>query len=165
MAGALLLLVTGYVLLRHKYNWWPSSKNIVQVSDKNNTHNTTVRPSPKNNNVPEKTEIASDKTTNQVPTGGEAVATITQLEQQGDNVLIAMKVERSNTGGSCVVTFTNPNDRPVNKEFSSTSKGEAVSCSTSIPAYEFSYLGVWHVTVRYYLGEQQVVTEGDIKIS
>lgn len=163
--GVILIISSGYTLLARTYTWWPFSQKIIQSSDSNNTQNITTNTSPKNNNVATKTEQTSTKTTDQVPTNSEAMATLIQLEQVGENVLVTAKIDHIAANGNCVVTFTNPNDRPITKEFSPVDKDGVILCSTSISAYEFSFLGTWHAAVRYYQDNKQVTAEGDVKIS
>ncbi len=170
-ASAVLVISVGYLLLAQSQAWWPLTQKANSGLDKNNIQNITTNTSPKNNNVATKsdgttkTNQTPSQTTDQVPTSTDASASIIQLEQVGSNVLIAVKVDNLAAGGTCVVTFTNPNDRPVTKEFSPSDKNGSVSCSISIPAYEFSFLGTWHAKARYYQDSQQVTAEGDVKIS
>lgn len=171
ITGVVVVIVASYIFLAHSQGWWPSTQKPNSKVDGNNVQNTTTNASPKNNNVvaksdeTAKTNQTSNQTTDQVPTNTDASATIVQLEQVSGNVLIVARVENTTTGGMCVVTFTNPNDRPITKEFSPSEKDGSISCSTSIPAYEFSFLGTWHATLRYYQGSKQVTAEGDVKIS
>lgn len=91
--------------------------------------------------------------------------TISQLSEANNTVSVSAVVQNPPSGtGSCVVTFSNPNDRPITKQFDPASKENVVSCATQVPAYEFSFLGDWNVSVVYYAGDQKVSTEGTVHI-
>ena len=104
-------------------------------------------------------------TTEDVPVSSTASAKITRLEQQDMTVYFAADISNTTTAGRCVVSFTTTNDRPVIREFDSTQNGANRSCNLDLSALEFSYLGEWKVTLRYYEGNTQVVTEGLVTIS
>ena len=172
VVGGVLLAVGLYLVLARWQGWSPFVSQASKVIDKNNASAKTINTSPKNNNVPDKstpssitkTTQASTQTTNEIPVSSAASSTITRLEQSNGTVYISTAIDNSSPGGTCVVTFTNPNDRPITKEFAPVSKDSILSCSISFPDYEFSYLGSWHTAARYYVNDIQTLAEGDITI-
>lgn len=107
----------------------------------------------------------TDKTSDQVPVNKDLIATITRLEQTDEGVIFSATVTNSPTAGRCVVTFTNPNDKPVVKEVDATTKdGTALCGPLTVSPLEFSYLGEWQVTLRYYFNDQQAVASEKVTI-
>lgn len=172
VVGGVVLAIGLYLVLARWQGWSPFVSQASNVIDKNNASAKTINISPKNNNVPDKsssstttkTNQASTQTTNEVPVSSATTSTITRLEQTNGTVYVATVINNSSSGGTCVVTFTNPNDRPITKEFTPASKDGTTSCSISFPDYEFSYLGSWHVAAHYYVNDSRTLAEGDITI-
>lgn len=161
-----LLLVSSYAFIAYKKSFWPFPPETILNTD---AQQDTTNESPKNSNTIKKEESAADinsgKTSDQIPISKELVATITQLEQAGANVKFSAKVEGSSKTGTCVVSFTNPNDRPVTKQFNATTKDGVLLCGPlDIPSLEFSFLGEWNVSFRYYVESEQVTTTGKVTI-
>jgi len=104
-------------------------------------------------------------TTDEVPVSESAVAQITRLEQIDSTVYFSAKISNTSNLGRCVVSFVTPNDRPVTKEFNSVKNGDDYVCAINVSALEFSYLGKWDVTLRYYISEEQVTAMDSITIS
>lgn len=107
----------------------------------------------------------TDKTSDQVPVSKDLAATISRLEQTDEGIIFSATIANSPTAGRCVVTFTNPNDKPVVKEIDATTKdGTALCGPLTVSPLEFSYLGEWQVTLRYYLNDQQAIASGKVTI-
>ena len=107
----------------------------------------------------------TQKTTDQVPVSEGLKASITQLEQKDNLILFSAAVENASSAGSCTVTFSSPNDKPVVKEVDASMKDGVALCGPlNISSLEFSYLGEWQVTLRYYLNDEQAVATGKITI-
>ena len=104
-------------------------------------------------------------TTEEVPTNKEAVAVIRRLEQKDTTIYLDATISNVAKQGKCVIIFSTPNDKPVTKEFDSTKNGDIYTCSLATSALEFSYLGKWDVTLRYYSENSQVVAKGALTIS
>lgn len=158
-------LCAGAARLDHR---WPF-KTTDSATDIDATRNVTQNPSPKNSNTPTKQSSSAstlnDKTSTQVPVNTDLVPTITQLVETGGQVLFTATVANTTTAGTCVVTFTNPNDRPVTKQVESTNKDSTSLCGPLIiSAYEFSYLGTWQVEFHYYSDSQQATTNSSVVI-
>ena len=168
IVGIVLLLAAGgaYTYAAYKKSWWPfPAQSSVNIDAQQDTENE----SPKNNNTTKKDESKADentgKTSDQVPVNDKFIPTISVLEQSGNNVKFAASIKNSSSAGQCVVTFSNPNDRPVVKQFDATVKdGSAICGPIEVPALEFSYLGEWQVSLRYYVGTEQATTTGKVTI-
>jgi cytoskeletal protein RodZ len=150
------------------FNLWPFQKQTIQNSDSSPSPKPN-HPSPKNNATTTKGDTQSPidpgKTADQVPISSAMAATITTLEETGQQIQFAASVTNSPTAGVCVVTFSNPNDRPVTQQVNATVSNSTASCGPlNVPASEFSYLGTWQVTFHYYLGSQQATSQGTITI-
>lgn len=104
-------------------------------------------------------------TTEDVPVSKSATATITRLEQKDSTVYFDATVSNATQLGKCVVTFTTPNDKPVTREFDAVERNGTYLCSITLSALEFSYLGEWEATLRYYNGDSQVIAKGKVVIS
>ncbi len=169
----LLAIVVALLLVYGVYSYntgkWPfASKNQLDTSTIDGTQKTTNQ-SPRNDNPTQKDDdtpqVNPGKTTDQIPVSKDTTATITQLQQVGNQVTFNASITNTTSAGTCVVTFSTPNDRPVSKQFTATTKGADTSCGPlSIPASEFSFLGQWSVTLRYYTGDEQAVAEGSVVI-
>ncbi|MBP9738690.1 hypothetical protein KBD20_03305 [Candidatus Saccharibacteria bacterium] len=83
-----------------------------------------------------------------VPTATENNVTINSVNQSGGMVAATASVSGASAGGTCVFSFTNPDDKPVIPPSVSIKDG---SCSTSTPEVGFSKLGVWNLNVTAYI--------------
>jgi len=159
--GALLLVCIASAFF---LKLWPFQNNI----DPNSIRQETSSESSKNDNPITKDESEADanegKSTDDVPVSESFSAAITKLEQNDNQISFAAKISNSKNPGTCVVTFSNPNDRPIVKQFDSTSKDSVTLCESTFSALEFSYLGEWNVSLRYYVGSEQAFTEGRVII-
>jgi hypothetical protein len=165
----LIVILGAYLATAKLTNFWPfhDKPTSLAISDPNAAPSPkTATPSPKNNNVSAKDSTAqpSDKVSSDIPVSTGFAAKINDLSQNGQTIHFAASVSNSPQPGMCVITFTNPNDRPVTKQFDATVKGTDAACSTDVSAYEFSYLGDWQVSFHYYIGNQQATAEGSINI-
>lgn len=167
---AVVLVVAAYLASAAIFNFWPlASTPSVANSPNANPNAKTATPSPKNNNAPTKTSTQTSvdpgKTSSEVPVSTAMTATITTLSETDHQIHFAASVTNSTAAGTCVVTFSNPNDRPVVKQFDATLNGTAATCGpVSISDDEFSYLGTWQVSFRYYVGTDQATTQGTLDI-
>jgi cytoskeletal protein RodZ len=144
---------------------WPFRTS---ANDPDSHRNITSNTSPKNNNPSGKdttTSPTGDQTSNQVPVSKTLSAAITQLTEVNNTVKFTATVQNADSAGTCVVTFSNPNDRPVTQQATATNADGVSTCGPiSIPANEFSYLGQWNVDFHYYVGDQQATTSSVITI-
>lgn len=168
LAAILVVLLAGYSLAAHHQSWWPF--HVESHADKNAARNDTVaNPSPKNSSIPDKTGLSSStdasKNSDQIPVDTSMTASIAQLSETDGQVNFTGKVTNTDSAGTCVVTFSNPNDRPVTKQFTATYANGTSQCGPMhVSAYEFSYLGQWQVSFRYYTGDKQATAESTIAI-
>lgn len=103
--------------------------------------------------------------TTDVPEDTSATAQISRLEEKDGTVYFAANISGASELGRCVVSFSTPNDKPVTKDFDAVEEGSDYVCSVNVPALEFSYLGKWDVTLRYYNGDKQVIKTSTVTIS
>lgn len=163
--AALVVLSISLVAVAYQKKLWPFQVTPVDTDSRQDT----VNESPKNNNPikkeDSKSSINEGMNSDQIPVAEDFSATITQLDQTGDTVNFAAKINNSPSPGTCVVTFSNPNDRPVTRQFDSTVKDSVSVCGPlAIPSLEFSYLGEWNVSLRYYVGTKQAIVDGKVVI-
>ncbi len=161
---AIILLLAWSV---HTFGWWPFD-HATKTNPVANTEKT-INVSPKNSNSPSKSDAQAttgqSQTSDQVPVASAASIDITQLIQSGNSILVSGVISNPPDGnGSCVVTFSNPNDRPITKQFDATTKDGVTSCVAQIQSYEFSYLGEWTATIYYYAGDKKVSAQGTVQI-
>jgi hypothetical protein len=143
---------------------WPFHK-AVNKYEADSRRDITANPSPKNNNLPDKSDTSTTNTTSdQVPIDTALTAKITEAQQSGNTIHFTASTTNAAATGTCVVTFSNPNDRPVTKQFSATDDSGSATCSTNISAFEFSYLGQWTVEFHYYLNDKQATASSTITI-
>lgn len=102
-----------------------------------------------------------NKTTDQVPTASAASIAITRLEQKNDQVSYAAQVSGITENGTCSATFTKEGSRPVVRSTQATGS----TCGPIvIPETEFSQVGTWKLTLRYFADDQQIDTTKDIQL-
>ena len=168
VAIAIILFLVIILATTRYFNVWPfSSQQSVSNQDVNIDNNQTIDDNTANI-VTEKTTPTTDNqnnTTDQIPVNQNLVANITQLNQSDANINFNSEITGPVSKGTCVVNFTNPNDRPVTRQFEATLDNNIAVCGPiKIPEIEFSYLGEWNVNLRYYVGTEQAVSEGKILI-
>lgn len=109
--------------------------------------------------------IYDGKTTDQIPENTDITVTITSLQQHDDMVTFSATTTSTAADGKCVITFTNPNDRPISRTIDAAVGQNNSQCGPiSIPAHEFSFIGDWTATIRYYSNETQAVASKVISI-
>lgn len=167
--GLVIAALAIYLICAAAFDFWPlQAKSNPQNSDSLPSPKTAY-PSPKNNNVPTKNNpqpvVDSGKTSNQIPVSPTMTATITDLEESNQQIHFSASVSNASSAGTCVVTFSNPNDRPVTKQVAATYAGSTSTCGPlTLSANEFSYIGTWQVSLHYYEGTQQAGAEGSVVI-
>lgn len=167
LSAILVAACLAYGAVGHARHWWPfkvappaQSGPIINAR--------TAHPSPKNNNPNPKTDTpppTTDETSNKIPVDTGLVATITRLDESNGQVNFDATIKNTSGTGTCVVTFSTPNDRPVTKQFNSTYSSGVSTCGPlTISANEFSYLGTWQVDFHYYIGAAQATAQSEINI-
>lgn len=168
--GAVLavFILAVYFFSARATNLWPFQNAATHNSDTSSNPKPHT-PSPKNTAATNKGDtqpsVDPNKTADQIPTSPTMAATITTLSETNQDIHFTATISNSPTAGTCVVTFSNPNDRPVTKQVDATVSNGTASCGPlTIPANEFSYLGTWQVTLHYYLGSQQATAQDSVTI-
>lgn len=114
--------------------------------------------------IPE-TNSNSDKTTDEIPVSTKMSASIDELDQSSGAVTFRGSVSGSGADGECSISYTNPNDKPVSRVFKPVVSNGTASCGpVEVSEQEFSYLGDWTLTFRYYSNNLQAVTTKIISI-
>lgn len=118
-----------------------------------------------NNNTTKGDGNGNDKTTDEIPVDTVASASITQLVQQNRNIVASASVNNVDASGSCSFTFTSEFDDPVSRTSTPADEGETITCGPiEVSDNEFSYLGEWLLTFRYYIDGKQIVAEEKITV-
>lgn len=165
-AVVLFIVACGYTGLALKQELWPFNFTTAPTQEEKDAANNFPTTSPKSD-APVVDSSNSDKdnapvqNTDQVPVNQALSAKITQLEEKGSTIYFSAAISGTSTQGTCVVNFTNPNDKPVTKQVEGTIKGSAVACGpVEISNLEFSYLGQWAVDFHFYAdGKQTSVSD------
>lgn len=155
---ACIVLVGAYGIFAYSANKWPfkapKATKIVKPA---------YTPNQKKNIPPAGPDAG--KTSNQVPVSTSLTASITNLSETNQEVNFTSTITGSSDAGTCVVTFSTPNDVPVTKQFTPTLNGQTATCGPlTIPAQDFTYIGTWTATLHYYVGTEQATTQQDIDI-
>jgi hypothetical protein len=129
-------------------------------NDAQNAADKTI-PSTKNGTPASSPDVDNTKTTDNIPVSKETTVTIKNLVQQDGSITYSATVENYGESGTCSATFTNDNDRPVVR----TTAAEQSNCGPiTIPEAEFSTLGKWTLTLRYYTNNTQAIATQTIEI-
>lgn len=104
--------------------------------------------------------VDPNKSTAEVPVKPEASLAITSLKQSNGEVSYAATFDGIDGDGTCSAQFTAPGAKPVTR----TAKASGQECSASIPEMEFTQLGEWTLTVRYYNSNSQVTATKAINV-
>lgn len=104
--------------------------------------------------------VDPNKSTAEVPVKPEASLTISSLKQSNGEVSYAATFDGIDGDGTCSAQFTAPGAKPVTR----TTKASGQECSASIPEMEFTQLGEWTLTVRYYNSNAQVTATKAINV-
>lgn len=129
-------------------------------NDSQNAADKTI-PSTKNGTPASSPDVDNTKTTNDIPVAKETNVTIEKLSQENGSITYSATIGNPGESGTCSATFSNNTDRPVTR----TTTAEGPSCGpVSIPEAEFSTLGTWTLTLRYYTNNTQAVATQTIEI-
>ncbi len=90
---------------------------------------------------------STSTTTDKIPTSEDLRTTITSTSQKDGTVYAEAIITGATAEGTCVFTYTTPEDRPVVQQVTSANK----TCKSSIPEVQFSKLGTWNLQVIFYL--------------
>lgn len=160
-AVAVCLLATG--ALAYKYQWGPfdqtpSAEELKEAQNNSDTTNDQVKGG---KDQPTDPNIDTSKTTDDIPVSSSATITITGIVQQNGNVTLSSSLQNPGETGTCSVLFTSDVAKPVSRTVTATDG----SCpDITIPEQEFSAIGTWEATLRYYTGDTQAVDTKTIEI-
>lgn len=118
-------------------------------------------PNAANQNLP---VDSSTKTSEDIPTSSDLKVMIVKAQQETSRVEAEVTITGGDKLGTCVFLFTNPEDRPVTRQISSTGSLGAQNCKATIPNIEFNRLGTWRLKVTYYMDENKGEAQSEITI-
>lgn len=146
---ALLLIGGGYAYLQSKNN----KSQIPDTSDNQDNTNSTDNTTDEGSSLKEEAApVAPNNADVTLPPENKPSLQIKAFSQQNGTVNVVVTTTQVGGSGTCVVSFTNPDDRPVVREVA----GDGTQCSVSIPEVEFAKTGIWGLNVRYIKGETKV---------
>ena len=128
-----------------------SSKNNLQSKDTN-----------KDNSIGDETlpNNSTGTTTDKIPSSETLEISIKNTSQNGGTVNASVEISGTTTDGTCVFTYTTPEDRPVIQQISSSNN----TCQSNIPEVQFSKLGTWKLNVVFYQNNTKVEASKNVTI-
>lgn len=106
-------------------------------------------------------DVDSSKNTSEIPVSDSTSVEITSLQQGNGQITYSAKFTGQSSDGTCSATFTNELARPVIR---TTPAKDSICGPVSIPETEFTTLGNWVLTVRYYKDNTQAVATKSIEV-
>lgn len=100
-------------------------------------------------------------TPDKVPVSEDLRTSITSTSQKDGTVYAEASIAGTDKEGTCVFTYTTPDDRPVVQQVTSASK----ICKSSIPEVQFSKLGTWNLQVVFYLNNVKSEANKSVSIN
>lgn len=104
---------------------------------------------------------STSTTPDKVPTSEEIKVVITSTSQKDGIVNTSASVTGASSDGTCVFTYTTPDERPVVQQVTSTNK----VCTSAIPEVQFSKLGNWNLQVIFYLNNVKSEANKSVSIN
>lgn len=147
--------------LAYKYHWGPfsvtpSSEEVKEAQNNSDATNDQQKDSKGQTTNP---NVDASKTTNEIPVSTLTTLSITRLVQEDGNIKIASNLENPGASGTCSVQFTSDVAKPVSRTVDAVN---GTCPEITIPEQEFSAIGTWKATLRYYTSDTQAV---DTKIT
>ena len=99
-------------------------------------------------------------TTDQVPVSTSLSVQISDVKQV-DHMVSASAMVLGGSEGTCVFTYTNPDDKPVVQQVASTNSG----CKSSVSDVQFSKLGAWNLNVTFYANNSRGEANQSVEIN
>jgi len=166
-SSVLLVVVSGLTAFAYYTESWPFE----------HSSDGSTKPSPKEQAKIDKETAIKDKektqasspnvdasqSTDQVPISTTAAVEIVDLHQSNGSVVYSATISNSGSSGTCSAVFSNNANaaQPVTRTIASSGS----SCGpVSIPEVEFSAIGQWTLTLRYYTGDAQAVATKTIEV-
>jgi len=158
----IVAVVVAGLLFAYTTKKWPFSQTTLQTSPSTNISE------PQKNATKDDIPSAEDTpthTTDQVPVDTSITATINQLSQSNGVITFQATTNSPTPGGKCSLSLTNQNDKPVTRTMDATLNNSVATCGPiQIPEQEFTYIGEWTATLRYYINDSQAVATRSIII-
>jgi cytoskeletal protein RodZ len=165
-----IIIVTSFMLIgggtyfysASRNQWWPfiHSHNTQQSKQDVLSNHT---PSDKKSAPTAQTNsnVDATKTTDQIPTNPSLILTISKLAQENGAVTYEASLNDKNQNGTCAAEFTSKGARPI----TSTTDAKNGTCGPiSIPELQFTKIGDWNFTLRYYTKNTQVSAQKTLSI-
>lgn len=162
LIGGGVVLVGIYFALAHHFLYWPfqapstAQQHAQDVAANSQPTKKTEAPTSSTN-----PNVDATKTTDEIPSNTSVSATITQLEQQNGQVTYAADLNDKAQNGTCAAEYTSDGARPIT---STTNALNGICGPVSTPDVQFTKLGTWTLTLRYYVNNTQAVTSKTIII-
>jgi cytoskeletal protein RodZ len=103
----------------------------------------------------------TSKNTSDIPVSATTTISIDSIVQSGGMITYDATVVNPGDGGACSAVFTRDGSKPVTRVSNAHSDG----CGpVSIPELEFESVGVWTLTLRYYINEVQAITTKAVEV-
>lgn len=128
-----------------------SAKKDLQDKDRNDDNT-------KSKNLPDN---SISTTTDKIPASEELSTAITSVSQKDGSVYSEAITTGATAEGTCVFTYTTPDERPVLEQVTSSGK----ICKSSIPEVQFSKLGTWNLQVLFYLNNVKSEANKNVSIN
>lgn len=113
-------------------------------------------------NIPVDPNIDNSKNTATIPTNDGAKLTFQTLAQADNEVTISTVASTSlPSNGTCTIIFEKDGARPITR---STTATNHICGPISIPEFEFTTIGEWKITARYFTNNSQVIATDRIEI-
>lgn len=159
----LLVSLSVYIIgFKGSFFGWQPFSNTSQPSPINPA-DTSTKPETTDENKGDSNTV--NKTTDEVPVSEDLAINFTNLSQSGGFVIFSGSTNDTKNIGTCSILFTNPEDKPVTRSSAAIKNNGKAECGPiKIPETEFSLLGDWKATYRYYVNDAQAVVERTIKI-
>lgn len=164
--GAVIALLAGATYVAYASNVWPFADHQSQTEEQEAANSSDETNPQQKKNLPSLKEMevaGGDKTTDEVPVAQAGSLNITNLEQRNDTIIFAASLANITTPGTCSALFehTDGAARPVTRTVQSTADG----CpETAVPQADFTALGNWKLTLRYYVNDTQLVATKTLEV-
>lgn len=116
---------------------------------------------PSNNSSSTTNNVDTSKNTAEIPVSSETTVEISQLYQDGNNIVYKATVTNPGATGTCSADFTKTDSKPVTQVNSAV--GGVCGPITFVRA-NFDMRGIWLLTLRYYNDNTQAIATKTIEI-
>lgn len=106
-------------------------------------------------------ENSNSITSDQVPNNSSVKLAVASVNQANGMITVSGTISGTSQNGTCVFSFTKPENKPVVKQVQSS----ASSCSVQIPEAEFTMLGSWTLLVTHYVNGTKTEVQREVTIT